>query len=78
MYDTINALLYNDNDQSTQLQLATSIPATVGSNSPLIIHDYEDNDMEFGSYDDHTSSSSIDLDFAPLIVNFDDDLPIEI
>ena len=78
--DTINVLLDENNDLLPQpLQLATSVTSSSSlSSSPLIIHDYEDNDLDFGAYDDHTNSS-FDLDIAPLIVNFDDDnLPIEI
>ena len=78
--DTINVLLDENNDLLPQpLQLATSVTSSSSlSTSPLIIHDYEDNDLDFGAYDDHTNSS-FDLDIAPLIVNFDDDmLPIEI
>lgn len=79
MLDTINVLLDEDNDllPPPPLQLATSV-SSLSSESPLVIHDYEDNDMEFGAYDEQTSSS-FDIDIAPLIVNFDDDdLPIEI
>ena len=79
MLDTINVLLDEDNDLlPPPLQLATSVPSSsLSSESPLVIHDYDDNDIEFGVYDDQTRSS-FDLDIEPLVVNFDDDLPIEI
>ena len=80
MLDTINVLLDEDNDLLPPLQLATSVPSSLSSSSPLVIHDYDDNDMDFGAYEGHTTTtSSFDFDFPPLIVNFDDDfLPIEI
>ena len=80
-YDTLDNLLDDlDNEAAKQpLQLArlnsTSTTATtLGSNSPLIIHDYDDNDnFNFGEYDMDAPIQGSSMDIEPLIVDFDND-----
>jgi hypothetical protein len=78
LYDTINALLDEFNDQpQQQLQLAMSVQSSLGSNSPLNIHDYDENDKQFGDYDDNALHLS-SIDFELLVVNIDYDMIIDI
>ena len=79
MYETLDELLadYDGLPIERTLSLAT---ATTTDHSSCIIYDENDEiDMNFGNFDDlpyesHTSS----MDIQPLIVNFDDDLIIDI
>jgi hypothetical protein len=85
MYDVINHLLDDDEDtnQSVPLQRTLSLATTTTSASSCIICDDNDEiDVNFGNFDDlpyesHSITTS-SMDVAPLIVNFDDDLDIEI
>ena len=85
MYDVINQLLDDneDTDQSVPLQRTLSLATTTTSASSCIIYDdIDDIDVDFGNFDDlpyqsHSITSS-SMDIAPLIVNFDDDLVIDI
>ena len=80
-YDTLDNLLDDlDNRASNQpLQLArlnsTSTTATtLGSHSPLVIHDYDDNDnYDFGAYDMDAPLQGSSMDIEPLIVDFEND-----
>ena len=63
--------------QLARLNSTSTTTTTLGSDSPLVIHDYDDNDYNFGVYEDITTTSS-SLDIQPLVVNFDDDMIIEI
>jgi hypothetical protein len=79
MYETLDELLadYDGLPIERTLSLAT---ATTTDHSSCIIYDENDEiDMNFGNFDDlpyesHTSS----MDIQPLIVNFDDDLIVDI
>ena len=81
-YDTLDTLLDDlDHEAATQpqLQLArlnsiSTTTTTLGSNSPLIIHDYDDNDnFEFGDYDIDPPVQASSMDIEPLIVDFEND-----
>ena len=80
-YDTLDTLLDDlDHEAANQpLQLArlnstSTATTTLGSNSPLIIHDYDDNDnFNFGEYDMDAPIQGSSMDIEPLIVDFDND-----
>ena len=81
-YDTLDSLLDDLDHEATaqpQLQLArlnstSTTTTTLGSNSPLIIHDYDENDnFEFGNYDIDAPVQASSMDIEPLIVDFDND-----
>jgi hypothetical protein len=79
MYETLDVLLsdYDGLPLERSLSLATTNSNTTSS---CVTYDMDDNiDVDFSNFDDlpynsHTSS----MDVEPLIVNFDDDLDIEI
>ena len=82
-YDTLDTLLDDlDHEAANQpLQLArlnststTTTTTTLGSNSPLIIHDYDDNDnFDFGAYDIDAPVQGSSMGIEPLIVDFEND-----
>ena len=78
-YDTLDNLLDDLDNNATQLQLArlnsaSTTTTTLGSNSPLIIHDYDDIDnFNFGEYDMDAPIQGSSMDIEPLIVDFDND-----
>ena len=80
-YDTLDSLLDDlDHEAANQpLQLArlnstSTTTTTLGSNSPLIIHDYKDNDnFDFGNYDMDAPIQGSSMDIEPLIVDFEND-----
>ena len=81
-YDKLDNLLDDlDNTATThpQLQLArlnslSTTTTTLGSNSPLIIHDYDETDnFDFGDYDIDAPVQASSMDIEPLIVDFEND-----
>ena len=78
-YDTLDNLL-DDLDQTAtqpQLQLARlnsifTTTTTLGSDSPLIIQDDDDN-YDFGNYDMDAPIQGSCMDIEPLVVDFDND-----
>ena len=81
-YDTLDNLLDDLDDTATTqqppLQLArlnstSTTSTTLGSTSPLIIHDYDDDNFDFGDYDMEPTVQSSSIDIQPLIVDFDND-----
>ena len=79
-YDTLDNLLDDlDNTATTQpqLQLArlnftSTTTTTLGSESPLIIQDDDDN-YDFGNYDMDAPVQGSSMDIEPLIVDFEND-----
>ena len=80
-YDTLDTLLDDLDKEAANppLQLArlnstATTTTTLGSNSPLIIHDYDENDnFDFGDYDIDAPVQASSMDIEPLIVDFDND-----
>ena len=78
-YDTLDNLL-DDLDQTAtqpQLQLArlnsiSTTTTTLGSDSPLIIQDDDDN-YDFGNYDVDAPVQGSSMDIEPLVVDFEND-----
>ena len=78
-YDALDNLL-NDLDQTAtqpQLQLArlnsiSTTTTTLGSESPLIIQDDDDN-YDFGNYDMDAPVQGSSMDIEPLVVDFEND-----
>ena len=82
MYDALDHLLSDDDGLGVPMERTLSLATTnSATTSSCIIYDEDDNiDFNFGNYDDlpYDSSSTSNMDIVPLVVNFDDDLNIEI
>ena len=84
-YDTLDTLLDDLDNQATNqqqpLQLArlnstdttTTTLTTLRSTSPLIIHDYDNDNFDFGAYDIDAPIQASSMDIEPLIVDFEND-----
>ena len=80
MYDTLDVLL-SDYDGLTLERTLSLATATTTTTSSSVVYDMDDNlDVDFGNFDDlpYTTTHTSSMDVEPLVVNFDDDLDIEI
>ena len=60
--------------QLARLNSTSTATTTLGSNSPLIIHDYDENDnFDFGDYDIGAPVQGSSMDIEPLIVDFENE-----
>ena len=82
MYDVLDTLLSDNDGLGVPLERTLSLATTTSNTtSSSIIYDIDDNiDFNFGNYDDlpYENNTSSSMDIAPLIVNFEDDLVIDI
>ena len=82
MYEALDTLLSDDDGLGVPIQRTLSLATTNSAiTSSCIIYDEDDNiDIDFGNYDNlpYESNTTSTMDVEPLVVNFDDDLIIEI
>ena len=84
VYETLDTLLSDDDGLGVPIQRTLSLATTnSATTSSCIIYDDDDNiDIDFGNYDYDNlpckSTTTSTMDVEPLIVNFEDDLIIEI